>query len=101
MLACALTASVPLSGTVVDQQPQTAPTLSVLTDRAARYASDFEANFSRVLSDERYSQDLKDSGGRVLGRRVLQSEVYFARLDEPNPWITVRNVLRVNGNRIR
>lgn len=93
-------------GLVIGVQGTTAQTpsevpLSTLLSRAAVYANDYETRFSKILSDERFSQYVRDSGGRVYGRRVLDSELYFARVEDTSPWISVRNVLKVNGNRVR
>lgn len=76
------------------------PSLPVLLERASRYVAGFERDFTRVVSDERFQQDLKDSGGRMIRRRFLDSEVYVARIGRQDPWISVRNVLRVNGRKV-
>lgn len=96
--ACVLCLSgLPVSARRAGDDP---PSLPELLESAGRYAAAFERDFTRVVSDERFQQDLKDSGGRIIRRRFLDSEVYAARVDRQHPWISVRNVLKVNGRTV-
>lgn len=83
----------------------TAQTDTVLR-RATAYVNRFEHTFTSVLWHERYEQELRlprrfgSSGASttaVSARRLLESELFFAWLPTDATWITVRDVVALDG----
>jgi len=84
---------------VVLAQPTREPTLQDLLLRAGAYVHQLEADFSAVIGDEEYEQ--KDvfrtpraGGGRT---RRTRAEMSFMWMPDETVWLSVRNVLRVDG----
>jgi hypothetical protein len=89
--------------------PVSAPTSNAddaLLDLAAAYVAQFEQTFAAVVWRERYEQEYRAtrrfnaSGGSfmtVVDRRVLDSELLFVWLPADGSWITVRDVIAVDG----
>src|SRR5215469_2680175 len=84
---------------VVLAQPTREPTLPDLLLRAGAYVHQLEADFSAVIGDEEYEQ--KDvfrtpraGGGRT---RRTRAEMSFMWMPDETVWLSVRNVLRVDG----
>lgn len=76
--------------------------------RAAAYVARFERTFTEVIWHERYEQELRvwrrfSSSGALRAsppeRRLLESELFFAWLPKDGTWISVRDVLAVDGKR--
>ncbi|MEP7118447.1 MAG: hypothetical protein ABI880_12740, partial [Acidobacteriota bacterium] len=74
--------------------------------RAAAYVDRFERTFTSVTWHERYEQEDRvwrrfgSSGAltsTVTGRRILESELFFAWLPQDATWISVRDVETVDG----
>jgi hypothetical protein len=76
-----------------------------ILDRASAYVADFEAQFAAIIWHETYEQvdqlplNFGASGGRFtrLGRRHLESEMLFISADTNATWLTVRDVISVDG----
>lgn len=77
-----------------------------LLRRAAAYVDRFESTFTSVLWHERYEQEermsrrFNSSGAttsEVVERRLLEAELFFAWLPQDATWITVRDVVSVDG----
>lgn len=94
-------------------EPATAATgasaLDATLQKAAAYVVRFERTFTSVLWHERYEQEDRvwrrfgASGAvtsTVAGRRTLESEMFFAWLPQDGTWITVRDVLAVDGKTV-
>jgi hypothetical protein len=93
-LGCALLA-LALSSSASDQA-----SVDDTLRRIAQYVQKFEQDFAIVISDEHYEQ--KDVLRIDLGRstslvRRIGSEMLFAWVPERQSWLTVRNVLMVDG----
>jgi len=75
-----------------------------LLERAGTYARQFEQKFASVVTDEEYEQKtaIKDEKGRrqTNEEQRLRSEVLVTWLIEEDSWLTVRNVLNVNRDRV-
>jgi hypothetical protein len=70
--------------------------LADLLLRTGTYVQQLERDFALVVSDESYTQhDRVES--RPPRSRTLQSEVFFMWIGERSFWISVRNVLRLDG----
>jgi hypothetical protein len=74
--------------------------------RATAYIDRFERTFTSVTWHERYEQELRlprrfgSSGASttaVRARRLLESELFFAWLPADATWITVRDVVSLDG----
>jgi hypothetical protein len=76
------------------------PSLDEILGRIAQYVHQFERDFAIVISDENYEQHdvfrLENRGRSSLVRRI-RSEMLFAWAPERQSWLTVRNVLTVDG----
>jgi hypothetical protein len=76
-----------------------APDLKTLLQRSAAYARGFELAFTRIIGRETWQQTLRRNAVRTT--RLLESEVFFLGIDEEGAWVTVRDVLRVDGQPVR
>lgn len=74
--------------------------------KAAAYVTRFEETFTGVIWHERYEQEDRlwrrfgASGAvtsTVAARRTLESEMFFAWLPQDRTWISVRDVIKVDG----
>lgn len=74
--------------------------------RAAAYVARFQQTFTEVVWRERYTQEARlwrrfsSSGGSAFiaaARRRLESELFFAWLPQDTTWISVRDVMAVDG----
>ena len=76
------------------------PPIADILARAGRYVVEFERDFALLISDEHTEQRL--SGESVNGPRVrtTHSEMLFMWVPERWSWLTVRNVLNVDGRAI-
>jgi hypothetical protein len=71
--------------------------------RASEYAARFESAFALVICDEAYEQDIQTGQGPLPAPSVsrrMQSEMLFMWLADDRHWLSVRNVLVVNGKRV-
>ena len=79
-----------------------------LLARAAEYVQRFEEEFSAVISLEQYQQRAeqhREAPPRAWlliasEARTLRSEMLFARLPDRRRWLTIRNVLTVDGEAV-
>ena len=74
--------------------------------RAAAYVAQFERTFSAAIWHEHYEQEdrvprrFSSSGATfstIAGRRQLDSELLFVWLPQARSWITVRDVMAIDG----
>jgi hypothetical protein len=74
--------------------------------KAAAYVARFQRTFTGVLWHERYQQEDRvwrrfgSSGATtsaIAGRRTLEAELFFAWLPQDATWISVRDVISVDG----
>ncbi len=72
------------------------PDLVALLRQTGQYVRQFERDFAFVVSDESYNQQDRTASW-PLRSRAMRSEVFFTWLGEDHAWITVRNVLTVDG----
>lgn len=68
--------------------------------RTARHVEQFQTDFAQVIGVEHYSQVLRNTT-RFARTRELTSEVFFFGHTDQVGAMTVRNVTRVDGRRIR
>lgn len=76
------------------------PPLAQILEGVAAYVRQFEQDFAIVLSDEDYQQKstVKPAvKGKGRTTQKIRSEMLFAWVPEQQSWLTVRNVLAVNG----
>lgn len=72
------------------------PDLDDLLRRTGQYVQQFERDFALIVSDESYSQQDRIASRRPRSR-TMQAEVFFTWIAEDASWISVRNVLAVDG----
>ncbi|HKT81115.1 MAG TPA: hypothetical protein VJP86_12900 [Vicinamibacterales bacterium] len=75
-----------------------------VVNRAARYVSDFVWRFTRVVSEERYVQDLRTRArGLMLStqHREWKADFLLVRTTEAGGWMAFRDVFEVNQTPIR
>jgi hypothetical protein len=94
------------TGSATDPDPAGAAGLPPGLVAAGAYVEQFERTFSSVVWHERYRQEVRterrfaSSGARstvLTGRRTLDSEMFFLWLPLDASWITVRDVVAVDG----
>jgi hypothetical protein len=90
-LALVLSVSVPLAQ---------APAPSSLLDRAGAYVQRYEERFAVVISDEEYTQRVDGRSYRGPRARTIASEMMFLWLAGEQAWLSVRNVVSVDGRAI-
>src|ERR1051326_2924754 len=75
------------------------PVLPDLLQRAGAYVQRLESDFSTVISDEEYEQKFvwRSGNARAGASRKLTSEMSFMWMPDETTWITIRNVLRLDG----
>lgn len=95
-VAGASVATAPISPPPPRQTPP--PALDDLLARAGEYVQGFVDRLAFVISDEHYRQTVR-SGMRV-SQRTIQSEMLFWILPEDSVWLSIRNVLNVDGRPI-
>jgi hypothetical protein len=63
------------------------------------YVRQFETDFSAVIGDEEYEQKdvLRTRGGNAGRTRRMRSEMSFLWMPDEMVWLSVRNVLRLDG----
>ena len=86
--------------------PEAASPLTALLARAGDYVARFEAEFSSVVSEERYEQNALPGsrtfvGGPRLGHRETVSDFLLVRLPESPDWLPFRDVYEVDGAPVR
>jgi len=73
------------------------PPLEALLDRASAYVDRFEHDFAQVIGDEDYRQHVSGAMYRRAENRRTQAEMLFLWMAPQHDWLTVRNVLVVDG----
>jgi hypothetical protein len=73
---------------------------SSLLDRAAVYVQRYEERFAAVISDEEYEQRADGRSYRSARGRKIASEMMFLWLAGEQSWLSVRNVVSVDGHAI-
>ncbi len=82
------------------------PTLAELLEKATRYAVAYEREFSQSLSDEHAEQREDVVRGRgyrartTHTERIIEAETLFAWFVNERTWLTIRNVLSVDGRMV-
>ena len=77
------------------------PVLTDLLAHVGRYVRGFQVDFATVIGDETYRQRVHLRGGSdqtFTDERTMLSEMLFLWVPEDRAWLTVRNVLRVDGD---
>jgi hypothetical protein len=92
----AVAASLALSAAPAADDP-----LPDLLARVGAYVAQYERDFSTVLGDEIYTQQVETPEGRLTAKRRLRSEIAFVRVLDSDFWFGYRNVLEVDGRRVR
>jgi hypothetical protein len=74
-------------------------TLEELLQRAGTYVRGLEDDFSSVIGDEEYEQKdvLKTQTAGGGKTRRMRSEMSFMRMQDDGVWLSIRNVLRLDG----
>jgi len=95
-VACCL---ILLAGPLFLGQTQREPSLPDLLQRAGAYVQQVERDFSTVISNEEYEQKFvwRSGNARAGSSRKLTSEMSFMWMPNEMLWITIRNVLRLDG----
>jgi hypothetical protein len=70
-----------------------------LLSRLGNYVQEIEDHLAVVVGDETYQQDVWDRDRHVATRRI-RSEMLFMSLSRQDVWLSVRNVLSVDGRSI-
>ncbi|HYM22833.1 MAG TPA: hypothetical protein VEU08_06485 [Vicinamibacterales bacterium] len=82
-------------GAMAAPHAQTTPTLADLLVKAAAYSRDLQLQMAKIICDEDYEQVV--TVGRKVVHRRIQAEMLFWWLDDERVWLSIRNVLRVDG----
>jgi hypothetical protein len=77
--------------------PGGASAVSAVLGKAGEYVAAYEATFSDLLAEERYTQQLWGRDGGIRQTRVTRSELLFIHLPGELPWTTFRDVLESDG----
>ena len=99
---------------------QQEPTLDAVLDRAGSYVMEFQRQFSGIVAEERYVQEVKAVGrGRPCGaaatpvamracfeltypiRSELRSDLLLVKAGAANDWMQYRDVFEVDGQPVR
>jgi hypothetical protein len=76
---------------------------AAVLDKATAYVRQFESAFAVVICDETYTQREQIDEGALSPTpivRTLRSELLFLWVVEAHHWLSVRNVLSVDGKRV-
>jgi hypothetical protein len=103
--------SIVLAVSAVPAAAQNTTPLVSLLDRASAYVRSYMRDFSTMVAEERYVQDLRPMPGMSgIGRAVvaqaaphveLRSDLLFVRPGASDRWLTFRDVFAVNGRPVR
>jgi hypothetical protein len=94
-----------LAAALVTCAVQAADEFPAILERTSAYVAKFEQEFASIIWHETYEQidrlprTFGASGGRFAGvaRRHLESEMLFIRAESDATWLTVRDVISVDG----
>ena len=84
--------------------PAEQPDLRVVMARAGAYVAKYQQDFSLLVADERYVQEVADATkGAATETRVLVSEFALVRVQgaERTLWLAFRDVVEVDGRAVR
>jgi hypothetical protein len=76
------------------------PELSSLLERAGAYVQRYEERFTVIIGDEEYEQHVDGRSYRGARVRKIASEMMFLWLSGERSWLSVRNVVSVDGSAI-
>ena len=85
---------------------QETPSLETMLERLFSYVTAYEAHLSELIADEEMEQNRLDAAG-AFGMtasgawRKWKSEIAFVRLPGEGAWLGYRNVIVVDGRRVR
>jgi hypothetical protein len=79
--------------------PQSISADDELLVRVGKYVQQLEDQLAVVIGDETYQQDVWERG-RHVETRAIRSEMLFMSLSRQDAWLSVRNVLFVDGRSI-
>lgn len=81
--------------------PAEQPDLRAVMARAGAYVEKYQQDFSLLLADERYVQEVSDAA--ATERRVLVSEFALVRVEDTDRtlWLAFRDVVEVDGRAVR
>ena len=101
--ACTVIACALLLPAALPQTPGVVVSADVVLERARQYVREFESAFALVIGDETYEQRIQINQGSssppVVNRRIA-GELLFMWVPEDHTWLSVRNILSVNGQRV-
>jgi hypothetical protein len=100
--AClALAAAACLAGGIsAGQAPSTDASFAALLDSAAAYVKDYQATLTFILADEQYTQEIRAQipvQPQMPRTRTLSSTAFFMFLPSSGDWMSIRDVLTVDG----
>jgi len=118
-LACTVAACV--IAVVAEPAAQQEPALDVVLDRAGAYVMEFQRQFSGIVAEERYLQEVKavgrgspcDGRGTPVAMRAcfeqltypirseLRSDLLLVKAGTPAEWMQYRDVFEVDGQPVR
>jgi hypothetical protein len=75
--------------------------LTLLLSRAADYTLQYEERFAVIIGDEDYEQHVDGQRFRGPRARTIASEMMFLWLTGEKTWLSVRNVVSVDGHTIK
>src|SRR6266849_10206218 len=77
------------------QDPDTS--VKAVTAAAAAYLAEYQKQFSFLLADEEYVQQVFDQSGRETARRRMTGESFLTFVPADRAWISVHDVAEVDG----
>jgi hypothetical protein len=75
--------------------------LTQILERAAGYTRRYEERFAVIIADEQYEQHVNGRSYHGQSARTIASEMMFVWLAGERSWLSVRNVVSVDGDRIK
>jgi hypothetical protein len=84
--------------------PAAEPSLATVLERAAAYVARFQHQLSRVVAEEHYRQDWRQTGQGGASRvehRELRSDLVLMQVGNDTSWTEFRDVFEVDGRIIR
>ncbi len=72
-----------------------------LVNRVSNYVVGYLADFSSVVAEEVYEQQMDDFASNARAGRKLVSDLLLVRVDGPDVWIPFRDVISVDGKPVR
>ena len=82
------------------------PTLAQVLKNAAAYLAEFQKQLSGIISEETYVQEMaplagRTSGGGLMQRRVLKSDLLLVKAVDTDRYVEFRDVFEVDGRQVR